>query len=175
MGKSVKIRRLNELCKAKGLGRFYKGRGRLVKRDLSGGQLDYLLMLFSLPAGSIVHDCDGFNHIVKGLAGPYRLRLPKAGYRCWRGYTKTEYWYDDQLEFSDIQGRLSCGCPMGLEPARSREDIEGWMKGFLDYYVPRDTGEGFITKRHRLMYEALQSGEHICDERGIMLEAFKTR
>lgn len=171
MGKSAKIRRLNELCKAKGLGRFYKGKGRLVKRDLSGGQLNYLLMLFSLPVGAIVHDCDGFNHVVKGLAGVQVWRvMGRSGKDA-----KTWYRYDDQLEFSDIKGQLSCGCPGGIEPAKSREDIEKWYRGWLDYYVPQDTGKGFITERHHLMYKALKDGRHICDERGIILEEFLSR
>jgi hypothetical protein len=129
MGKSAKIRKLNELCKKMGLGRFYKGKGRLVKRDLSHGQLEYLLMLFSIPIGAVVHDCDGFNHVVKGLAGVHRWQvMDRSG-----DETRTWYWYDDQLEFSDEKGRLSCGCPRGIQPALSREEIEKWYRGYLDY------------------------------------------
>ena len=130
MGKSAKIRKLNELCKKMGLGRFYKGKGRLVKRDTSSAQLDHLLALFSIQAGAVVHDCDGFNHVVKGLAGPYRSHVLSSG----GGYDlKTWHWYDDQLEFSDEKGRLSCGCTRGIQPALSREDIEKWYRGYLDY------------------------------------------
>ena len=170
MSKSVKIRKLNELCKAKGLGRFYKGKGRLVKRDLSGGQLDHLLMLFSIPAGAMVHDCDGFNHVVKGLAGANKWEVGIRGERLRR---PTWYWYDNQLEFSDTEGRLSCGCSWGIQPARSREHIEKWYRGFLDYQVPRDPDrKGFITNRHIMMHQALKEGRHICDERGVMLPEF---
>ena len=169
MGKSAKIRKLNSICKKMGLGRFYKGKGRLVKRDLSYGQLEYLLMLFSIPAGSIVHDCDGFNHIVKGLAGASKWEV-SIRYKSMR--RKTYYWYDDQLEFSDIKGQLSCSCQRGIQEARSRADIEKWYRGYLDYYAPQDTGQGFITERDRLMHTALKEGRHICDERGIMLEEF---
>ena len=171
MGKSAKIRRLNAICKKMGLGRFYKGKGRLVKRDLSGGQLDYLLMLFSIPVGTVVHDCDGFNHIVKGIAGAHKweVYIPCRSLR-----RPTWYWHDNQLEFSDVEGRLSCGCPRGIQQARSREDIERWYRGYLDYQVPRDPDlKGFITERDILLHQALKEGRHICDERGIMLEEFR--
>lgn len=168
MGKSAKIRRLNELCKSRGLGRFYKGKGRLVKRALSGGGVDWLLQIFSIEPGAIVHDCDGFNHIVKGLAGVYLYRIQgRIGVN-----TKSWYKYDDHLEFTDPPGQLSCGCRCRIKLAIPREDIERWYRDWLNYYVPRDTGEGFVTKRHYLMHEALQRGEHICDERGIILPDF---
>lgn len=171
MGKSAKIRKLNELCRKMGLGRFYKGKGRLVKRDLSHGQLEYLLMLFSVQPGTVVHDCDGFNHIVKGIAGAHRWEV---GIRYKSLKHPTWYWHDDQLEFSDIEGQLSCGCTMGIQPARSREDIEKWYRSYLDYQVPRDPDrKGFITNRHIIMHQALNEGRHICDERGIMLEEFR--
>lgn len=170
MSKSVKIRKLNELCRAKGLGRFYKGKGRLVKRDLSGGQLEYLLMLFSIPAGAVVHDCDGFNHVVKGLAGADRWEVWSS---CRKPKRPTWYWCDERLEFSDIEGQFSCGCPRGIQAALSREHIEKWYRGFLDYQVPRDPDrKGFITNRHILMHQALKDGRHICDERGVMLPEF---
>ena len=171
MSKSVKIRKLSAICKKMGLGRFYKGKGRLVKRDLSGGRLDYLLMLFSIPVGTVVHDCDGFNHVVKGLTGADRWEVCIPGGRLRR---PTWYWDDNQLEFSDVEGRLSCGCPCGIQPARSREDIEKWYRGYLDYQVPRDPDrKGFITERDILLHQALKEGRHICDERGIMLEEFR--
>jgi hypothetical protein len=171
MGKSAKIRKLNAICKKMGLGRFYKGKGRLVKRDLSNGYLDYLIMLFSIPAGAVVHDCDGFNHVVKGLAGASKWEVGIPGKIPRR---PTWYWYDDQLEFSDIKGQLSCGCPMGIQQAKSREDIEKWYRDYLDYQVPRDPDrKGFITDQDILMHQTLKEGRHICDERGIILDEFR--
>jgi hypothetical protein len=166
MGKSAKIRKLNTLCKANGLGRFYKGKGRLVKGVLSGGVLDALLEIFSIQPGTVVHDCDGFNHVVKGLVGPDRYRVYTADREL-----KAWYWYEDQLEFAD--GRFSCGCPAGIQPALSREDIEKWYRGWLDYYVSTDDGKGFVTQQHHLMHKALQKGKHICDERGIILDEYR--
>lgn len=167
MGKSAKIRKLNYLCKKLGLGRFYKGKGRLVKRDFSYNQLNNLFILLSTQPGTVVHDCDGFNHVVKGLARNDRLYADNRAGK----YTKTWYRYEDQLEFED--GSWSCGCPGGIEPARSREEIEAWMKGYYlsDGFTTWFGGD--ISEKVLRMKADLLAGEHICDERGVLLDKYK--
>lgn len=167
MGKSSKIRRLNNLCKSLGLGKFYIGKGRYIKEALSGYDLDYLYQKLAVKVGDIIHDCDGFNHVVIGFFDRERCSIVRYPY--YRN-TNNKVWTVTQYEFEN--GYLSCGCPGSDITPRTRDEIEKWYKGYLDYYVPR-MNDSFLTKADYKRHEALNSSKHICDERGILLPEFR--
>lgn len=126
--------------------------------------------------GTLVHDCDGFNHIVKGLCVYTYYRNGSSKTTNKRGFNSFQNEFGDkkgyvfvfpQVEFED-GGRLSCGCESTPEPPLGRDFIE---KRVLRWYLNPDPGWplGEVQIKRR---DALLSGKHITDERGVLLEEY---
>ena len=163
MGNRALRKKAGEAMKAAGLPkRFcYGGTKRVRYRYSSAWYLHELIHMLSIRPGTIVNDCDAFNHRVKNHMGDF-LHWDKNFYR----------FVLDQLEFED--GRYSCGCSGGPAPAWTREQIEEyWKQGFTDEAIADSKAGGWWTVNSQKMYEALmKEGRHICDENGIKLPEF---
>ncbi len=160
MGNRALRVKVAKLIKEWGLGKLYYGRKLDAYRSLSANVLRNYVRLFSIKPGSVVGDCDGFNHIIK---------KPLIDYIPWHGKTRVRVIVLDQFEFED--GRRSCGCSSGILPARTAKQIESYFaEGFADKYVARSKEMGWWNEKAQLRYEALKSGKPICDERGIELD-----
>ena len=151
MGNRSKRVLIGKLLKGRGIGRLYYGPKFVAYRALSNYALKELIHKLQFKPGDIVNDCDGLNHRIVKFAG--------------------HYYYDnvlslEQAEFDD--GRWSCGCPWSPEPAWTRERIEAYV---LDY--TKNGPPSYITDRDHKRREAIESGKHICDENGFLLEEFK--
>jgi hypothetical protein len=139
----------------------YGGSKRFMYRYCNAGYLRELVYMLSLKPGTIVNDCDAFNH---------RVKKPLGYFHRWdKGFHK---FVLDQLEFED--GRWSCGCPGGPGPALTREQIEKYTRdGFTDESIANSKRDGWWTDNSQKMYEALiKEGRHICDEDGIKFPEF---
>lgn len=95
MGNHKTRKEIAEQLRALGLP-LYKGRKFAAYRHLN---LNHLKFILSLTVGSIVNDCDFYNHKVKEK--PTRFRLIRL-LHCKIAS------FDDQVLFDD---GLSCGCP----------------------------------------------------------------
>ena len=164
-GKRVKLaKRLKEL----GMGKLYSGNKKVAWRLISSGQLNSMLRKLQYAPGDICHDCDGFNHVVVKW-------LPSI-----RDFTYWSYsgsyikgWVIDVDQFEKQNGGWSCGCETSPDPPVSREYIEQYIKKYLN--DPKLNEQGWVTNEglDKKRREALNNGEHICDERGILLEEYK--
>ncbi len=114
----------------------------------------------SLP-GTVVYDCDGLNHIVKGFdiidSSDFRAEYYQ---RCPKGYL----FRFPGLVFED--GGISCGCSGSPEPGRSREYIE---ISLLRRHKNEDPGWPLSDDQKKIR-DILLKGEHVVDERGVMLD-----
>lgn len=128
-------------------------------------------LLLSKP-GTLVQDCDGFNHVVKKLV-TYAYAGRTTNHRgltsfqndTWRrrGYT----FVFPQVEFED--GNYSCGCEGTPEPPETRELIE---RRALHWYLNPNPGWP-LTEMQIKRKDALLRGEHITDGQGVLLEEFR--
>ncbi len=112
--------------KAKGYPKLYKKRSKYSYRYLDAAHLKALLWFLQLESGTLVNDCDGFNHRVES-AHVHRI--------SWLGIMVT-----GRVKFKD--GRYSCGCPSSPVPAWSQKEVEAFHKNFLqerpDLVTPKD-------------------------------------
>jgi len=138
--------------------KLYYGNKHQAWRYLRAYTMREIIHLLSFKKGDLAHDCDGFNHVVKE---------PMLSYHRWHGQTLVPQI--SQLEFED--GRYSCGCPGGPMPACSREEIERYFT-MTDEQVKERKTAGWWSQRDEKIHEALRSGKHICDERGVLLKEF---
>lgn len=162
MGNRALRKKAGEAMKAAGYSKkFFRGNKRAGRKYFNAQYLRELVYMLSIKPGTIVNDCDAFNHKVKKLDARFRL---------WdRGLVIFQL---GQFEFED--GRLSCGCPGGPMPALTRDQIEAYMKeGFTEENIADSKRDGWWTVNSQKMYEALiKEGRHICDEEGIKLPEF---
>ena len=163
MGNRALRKKVGEAMKAAGYSKkFYSGNKRMGRWYFNARHMHDLIYMLSIKPGTIVNDCDAFNHRVKSPI--------HHGLRQWdRGATVFEL---DQFEFED--GRYSCGCPGGPMPALTRDEIEQYIReGFTDEAVANSKRDGWWTVNSQKMYDALmKEGRHICDEDGIKLPEF---
>lgn len=153
--------------------KLYRGHGLAYFRGGYGGHIRQLRdkLLLSKP-GTLVQDCDGFNHIVKKLvtytyAGKITNRKGLTSFQneTWR--RKGYVFVFPQVEFED--GRYSCGCEGTPEPPEARDLIE---KRALHWYLNPNPGWP-LTEMQVKRKDALLRGEHITDEQGVLLEDFR--
>lgn len=162
MGNRALRKKTGEAMKAAGLSRKFCYGGTKVQRNKYCGAkyMHELMYMLSLQPGTVVNDCDAFNHRVKGHRG-YFQRWDRNFYK----------FVLDQLEFED--GRWSCGCSGGPGPALTREQIEAYMKaGFTEEAIANSKRDGWWTVNSQKMADAINEGRHICDEHGIKLPEF---
>lgn len=159
MGNHARRSAVAKIVKAAGLGRLYIGTKREAWRAMSAGYLKELERKLSIRPGDLVNDCDGFNHVVRGRRDDGRLTV---------GMKSVSVVEVSQFEFED--GRWSCGCPTSPDPPETREAIEASTLRYLST-VGEDEWQ-YHGKRGRDRLEALRRGEHVCDERGILLPEF---
>lgn len=163
MGNRALRKKAGEAMRAAGFPRRYSygGTKRMRNKHCNAQYLRHLLYMLSLKPGTLVNDCDAFNHRVKKPLGYF--------YHWDRGFHK---FVLDQLEFED--GRWSCGCPGGPGPALTREQIEACIKdGFSDEAIAQSKAGGWWGNASQRMYDALiKEGRHICDKDGVKLPEF---
>ena len=148
---SRKLRiQVGKLLKEQGLGRLYK-RGTRPWKSLSSYHLRTLLWKLQFKPGDLVHDCDGFNHILmRWMPAP-----ADDGTMSLDQFEKSSsYW--------------SCGCDASPMPAARVEDIRRYWKDFLnDPYVI--SGGWSNDNYHKELKRRLECDEPITDNQGILL------
>lgn len=174
MAKAKKRRQIGKLLKQLGIpSKLYRGSKFKAYYHFQGWTLSLLKRTLELSKpGTVVNDCDYLNHVVKGLAyksfSGNKFPLGKLyggnGKRI-KGYVLSPI----RVEFED--GFLSCGCYIGLEPPLPREEIESNILREVEKYSGKypDSEWGKMCKKR---YDALSSGQHITDERGVLLPEF---
>lgn len=159
MGNRAKRVELARALKSHGLGKLYKGSKQAVFKSLDALTMDRTIRFLQFKPGDLVNDCDAFNHVVKSV----RADVWRHKYKIWVNLP-------DQFEFED--GRWSCGCPGGPAPAWSREQVEAYFKLYTPEIVEERKKGGWWSDRSQRMYDRIQAGGHVCDERGICLPEF---
>ena len=150
MGNRAKRVKLAKILKSKGLGRLYKtGHKRKFWKEYGARFIKYYCQYFSREIGELVHDCDGFNHVIKAYD---------------REAVKNKWDRANQYVFED--GRWSCGCGPVDDPM-PRSEIEGAIVAYWDNF-PDELAQA--SDEQKEVYRILKAGGHICDERGIKLE-----
>lgn len=149
--------------------KLYRG-SKLAYFRRSGPYMRFLVerLLLSKPK-IVVHDCDGFNHVVKNLVTyqfgrnskkkSNQYGLTSFQNKLWkrRGYV----FVFPQVEFED--GNYSCGCETTPKPQKSRDEIE--KQALIWYQQGKPLTEIQIKQR-----DALLRGEHITDREGVLLK-----
>lgn len=129
--------------------------------------------LFSYKIGDLVSDCDGFNHIIKGLVD-FNLQDQNAIIRLRDGHPKgvrIASWNMPQFLYED--GRYSCGCNASPDRPFSREEIEAYFLSMDDEYIAVQTKNGWWDESNQKKVSAVRAGIHICDERGIIYPEYQ--
>lgn len=140
--------------------RLYKGSKYTAYKLMDAAYLRNMLHMLSFKPGDLAHDCDGFNHRVKGYIYYYVDR------------SHASFLLVNQLVFED--GRYSCGCPGGPETPKPRDEIEQFFNPAPEQ-IEKMKRDGWWTKQSQVTYDTLRSGKHICDENGILLPEFRSR
>jgi hypothetical protein len=167
MGNKAKRVKLAKRLKQLGMGKLYSGNKRVAWRLLCAYQLNSMLRKLQYAPGDICHDCDGFNHVVvKWVEG-----IRSFKHWSYTGKTNIKGWAIDIDQFEKSNGGWSCGCNTSPDPPTSREDIEKYMTAYLNDPKLKEQGwtVSALDDRRR---DALNRGEHICDERGILLDEY---
>lgn len=160
-------------------------KGRPWTGRLSWGDKNYaaktVLETIRYSVGDLVHDCDGFNHVIVGFPAepitwpPTVMDTSQTGALLFmmgthpRGF-RIPPWGRSQLLFED--GNLSCGCPGGVMPPETRESIERYFT-LSDEQIAMQKKDGWWSRVAQARTDALRSGHHICDENGICLPEFR--
>lgn len=159
MGKAAVRRKIGKLLKdLKIPAKLYRGSKLNAFRVFSGTYLRSLLKRLELSKpGTVVGDCGVVNHVVKGFAyNDFQSKTCHAN-----GY----HLDFPQLIFED--GSWSCGCETSPEPPHSREWIEIFL---LKSYSNPQPGWPLSDDQKKLR-DILLKGEHVVDERGILLDS----
>lgn len=151
--------------------KLYRGSKFKFYRRFSTNRMVRLLDKLSLCVpGTVVEDCDYANHVVRGFYTT-KFRHSNRWYGGGRGYF---FDFDGQVEFED--GRLSCGCPVSPCTPSTREEIESDYLTWCEEENVETAVDDFTGKPYPACViarlQALRAGQHITDERGIMLPEF---
>lgn len=170
MGNRKLRQRAAALLKERGITmRLFTGPRWPAYREWHAGSLRDLIERLELAPGTVVNDCDARNHRIASynvekvsIYGPPRNRrfFERVGVRP----------MVDQYTFED--GSWSCGCPYGPDPARTREEIEAYLLHSPEE-LEKAKKNGWWTERKQKVQDALEKGEHVVDEDGFVLEAFR--
>lgn len=153
MGNRALRKKVGELLK--GSAKLYRGNKLSAYRALRAKRLRTLINDLQYGVGDLIHDCDGFNFTIKEM----ELIIRDLEYARNVSFVQGT---DITLE----NGNYRCPCSKIAAPT-SREQIEGFWKGWLDYHIqPGGWGD---SEWHRELKRRLDAGEHICDEQGRML------
>lgn len=156
----------------------FKGRlwtGRRSYREKNWVAEDILAVLPPIKSKTLVHDCDGFNHEVLGLlkVGGVMSREDIGEINA----MKKDRWGFSffaseipQLLFTD--GTFSCGCSAGVTAPRTREQIESYFGELDEAQIADLKKNGWWSPLAQFRFNAIKAGDHICDERGIVLDEF---
>ncbi len=142
----------------KGTGvRLYIGNKLKSYKYLNAWELKNLIDMLNLKPGELVSDCDAFNHYIKEVIVTFEQM-----HKCSRAFVT-------RVKFTDE--KLSCGCPGGPMPPRSRDEIEDDVKTYVKNRI-RDADWDFLNVRYR---KDLHQGivEHICAEDGTLLPEYE--
>lgn len=136
--------------------KLYRGSKLKFHRGASGWYLRNMLLRLQLSkSGTVVGDCSAVNHVVKGFAS--------SSFTVDRWHARGYIFRFPQLEFED--GTYSCGCETSPEPPKSQEEIETFL---LKAYQTLHPGWP-LSKDQEKLRDILLKGEHIVDERGVLL------
>ena len=150
--------------------KLYRGHKFLAYRQFTGQYLKALKQGIPLCApGSVVNNCDGLNHVVEGIDPGGFNGDPSKLVRRYR--TKGYDFQFPSLLLKD--GNCLCDDGWGIPtPGIPRDYIEEFL---LRYYNMLSNKEGWpLTEEEIKRRDTLRSGGHITDERGILLDEFKT-
>jgi len=160
MGNRAKRVKLAKRIKELGYGKLYRGSKRVAWRHLYSGKLDELSRKMAFAPGDVANDCDGFNWRIVSW------RWERYFFAIWHG-KPIRGWYFDVDQFVKENGWFSCGCPSGPDLPQTRQDIEAYLKAYVN--DPKLAEQGWINGK---FYDALRqrfaAGEHICDEQGVL-------
>ena len=176
MGNRANRKRAQELLRSWGFkGRLWTGKMPWREKNLVA---ECVTRTFKLKVGDIVNDCDGFNHVIRGLSNnkdhltPLDPQIDFLRDNHTSGVSVAP-WNIPQYLFED--GYLSCGCPTGCEPAMSREDIEEYFLSMTDEYIAEEKRRGWWNANAQKRVDAVRAGRHLCDERGILYPEYARR
>ncbi len=122
---------------------------------------------WSFSPGTIVNDCDGFNHVIEK---PIIQRFNAEKWMATNFKSKgTKVCCIDQFKFTD--GKYSCGCPYGPVPAWTVKEIEDfhWIDNAEEYFSEQRK-LGWSTEGMEMLQEKLERGEPICTPEGFKIE-----
>lgn len=163
MGNHARRVRVARLLKERGLPGLYKGCKFAAYNRISPGDLKEMELNLRWKPGDVVNDCDVFNHVVVGYRYSRGLHGPIGS------WTATCF----QVVFED--GSWSCGCSRSPCPAWTREAIEKiWLKISSDKEDLEHWSAGYQSYCDAIRVQ-LESGGHICDERGIQFPEFRRK
>lgn len=152
--KSIKAAKLRTLLQKK-LNCFF--RTKYLKR-LPVSTIDYYTFLLNIKSGDLVHDCDGFNHVVV-----------EVGFVDW-----WEHGITGNLILSLIcrvgdGNRFTCGCLYSPDFPQTRKNIEKYFKNILcnEGSTAPLKSQGWWDDLSDLRRQVFLNGRHICDENGI--------
>ncbi len=179
--------------------KLYKMKTRLYKklRAFHGGYVNEKIL--KIKVGDLLHDCDGFNHRVKSIEF-FKLVIDKKTATCWNQKLeslgkgafignkgpdptgikprKKQRYYIIDHEILREDGSCFCGCGAFPEEPKSRDEIEKYVLSWDNpdgwETINQGTLDGFgDADNFKKMVDTLKSGEHICDEDGILLDEFR--
>lgn len=114
-----------------------------------------------LKPGDLYNDCSGFNKVLKNI-------LPEYTWLGSRRNGRKEVLYGFELEAEN--GGYCSFNHCGIEPPKSREEIETDMFSWLRESRESLTMNGWWTEHTEADYQKFLRGEHVCDDRGIKLK-----
>jgi hypothetical protein len=158
MGNRALRREVVKLMKERHVpGKLYSGHRHSALRGLRAWSLRQLKSYLSIKPGDVVHDCDGFNHIVRAV----------------EFYKTTAYTSNSKIVVAaDVvfeDGRIACNCSVPKKP-RAREEIEAYFRAWYADNGLRPWWHELGVDQRRC--DALKNGQHICDKRGVLLPEF---
>ncbi len=163
---------LNQKAKENKMPKLYHHVNRfVVRRHVSTKAAQAIKWALTLNPGDLINDCTGYNVVVRDV----EPEIVQTG----RGW----YIYDVLFSTEPFGGNCSLrNC--GVVPPMSREQIEKEHLSYMEWYINsgklakwHKNDEAGYQKSYQTMMakiELLKSGGHICDERGIILEEFRS-
>jgi hypothetical protein len=147
--------------------------------------MEYLRWALTLKPGDLINDCSSFNVVIKKIYIE-KFHIPKSYIKEWNKvpFHTRNGWYIGNIDFTNEIGGHCSLMSCGVEKPKSREVIEAdCILNIKEYFKEGGQAEhwyGKDTERFKLALEKgmrkiyiLESGAHICDERGVFLEKYR--
>ncbi len=145
------------------VGRFFTGHKLGAFKVLHADRLRVLLSTAVEPGG-LLHDCDGFNHVVEKTE---HIWVKQRNWRGYPGIGNAEMLQEIDILFAD--GGIRCQCGDGsARPPAAWQAIEKWFLSWIEYQ--RKSGTGWADgPYYDEILRRLKNGERVTDDFGCEL------